>query len=217
MACLSSLLSDWSAEAYGNRFVAKTSVGCLWVSATSRDVLCLSATPCNRQQLSSPIKNALAVKRTVDIMMLVLFIRGWRRLRGSPSWVLRKGATKVFRFRLPQGLRVWVLLYLPSPIEEKNNEHDELGEELNNWIWYIILLMFSVGKRGIAMVLARPQWMRVKDLIWVCWSPFGHFIRACWKKKVRKQQSYQCVRLGRPTKIWDTYFTQNGQTRYVLD
>lgn len=98
-----------------------------------------------------------------------------------------------------------------------NNEHDESGEELNNWIWYIILLMFSVGKRGIAMVLARPLLMRVKDLIWVCWSPFGHFIRACWKKKVRKQQCNQLARLGRPTKIWDTYFTQNGQTRYVLD
>ena len=104
VACLSSLLSDWSAEAYGNRFVAKTSVGCLWVSPTSRDVLCLSAPPCNTQQLSSSIKNALSVKRTVDIMMLVLFIRGWRRLRGSPSWVLRKGASKAFS-RLPQGLR----------------------------------------------------------------------------------------------------------------
>lgn len=92
-----------------------------------------------------------------------------------------------------------------------NNEPDKLGEELNNGIWFIILLMFSVGKREIAMVLARPQWIRVKDLIWVCWSLFGHFILACWKKKVRKQQSYQCVRLGRPTKVWDTYFTQKGQ------
>ena len=91
------------------------------------------------------------------------------------------------------------------------NEPDKLGEELNNGMWFIILLMFSVGKLEIAMVLARPQWMRVKDLIWVCWSPFGHFIRACWKKKVRKQQSNQWARLGRPTKIWDTYFTQKGQ------
>ena len=71
--------------------------------------------------------------------------------------------------------------------------------------------MFSIGKREIAMVLARPQWIRVKDLIWVCWSLFGHFILACWKKKVRKQQSYRCVRLGRPTKTWDTHFTQKGQ------
>lgn len=202
VACFSSLLSNWSAEAYGNRFVAKTSVGCLWVSSTSRDVLCLTSTPCNTQQLSSPIK-----KRTVDIMMLVLLILGGRRPRGS-----QLGPEKRRHENLPfptAGLRGWVFLYF-RPLEWTKWAW-KLVEELNNGIWFIILLMFSVGKLEIAMVLARPQWIRVKDLIWVCWSLFGHFILACWKKKVRKQQSYQCVRLGRPTKTWDTYFTQKGQ------